>query len=344
MSSKYDLKKDYYEILGIKNSADIPTIRAAYRALSKKYHPDLNKNGSTTDMFKVLNEAYHVLSDEDLKKEYDTHRGTHSPTKSSSLGDHVWNDIWNSSVFVDRQESNSVNVETIPGEDLEISLDISLKESYTGVKKETTTLTGKMVDCIDCPINQDSMMCTHCMGAGSRLRITPGSGIKRDECKNCKGVGKINLRKNCKSCIGKGKINLSKSVTITIPSGIQSGDRLRIAGQGKPGHNDSPGDLFVTVTVKNETAFSRDNLDLRLSHKIPLKTAIVGGSIDITHIDGSIIKVDIPRFRSGANIIRIPGKGMTHPVQHRTGDLYLNLDVEFPDIDLESANSIAKFL
>lgn len=350
MSQDFDPRKDYYEELGLKKEASIDDIKSAYRKLARKWHPDTNQNNSEAQQkFVQINEAHRVLSNNELKRAYDSARspssvffgiggfGTGNRTTDININFDMFNDFFGGSVNATRNNPVGDTSQIVEGEDIELHIAISLEDAVRGCYKEIDIQSGKLTICTDCKgtgsqIGGARITCSQCGGSGSRISfaMNPAGGRKTKKCDNCKGEGSIPLNP-CKTCRASGKIYHSKKLNIYIPAGVSDGDKLRIAGQGTPGINSSPGDLFIIIQIQKHEIYHREGMDLFCVHRVPLVVALKGGKSVIHHIDGTDLTITIPSgIEAGSTSLRVKGKGLNHPMRHVSGDLYVSLEVELP--------------
>lgn len=350
--------KDYYKSLELSKEASIEDVKIAYRRLAKKFHPD-NKETGDDNRFRLITEAYSVLNDTHKKLEYDSIRGVsfgtfnggfHFNTSDFSadqdLGD-LYRDFFNRNyahVEKNAEYSNANTTESIEGEDLEIEVIINLKEAYNGLQKDVSIKSGGLMMCHVCsghgyPQGSASIMCSGCHGQGRKINLG-SSGKKVGLCQKCKGRKRIPTTW-CRSCGGKGHSFNTKNIKINIPAGISNDDKLRIAGQGTPGVNSKPGDLFVNIKLDPvHEHFRLAGSDLYTSCRIPIFTAFNGGQHTMKHIDGSDVSIDIPSgFTPGSDIV-VKGKGITHPMRKVSGDLHVTVEVYLPNIVSDRAKEL----
>lgn len=352
---KFDPHKDYYAVLGLTKEATSDTIRSEYRKKARENHPD---RGGSKETFQAITEAYEVLNDEETRKAYNETRSFSSGSFRTNFSDpfrvnfnDIFSDIFSKGVNANRQTSSGVNLEYEEGSDIDISIKVPLHEAFTGIKKEITVCSGQSHECSTCngsgaAWNSGFMTCIQCNGRKYTIRTTQGapSHVTRRRCAGCSGLGKVPLTV-CITCKGKRKLYSSRSITITIPPGVSNGDRLRIAGQGTPGINSSPGDLYVSIDIEPDSDFVRKDMDLHTQCRVPLMTALKGGSYKFTHLGGGILTVQIPKgIKPGETTLRIVGQGMKHPMRHVSGDLFLSFEVELPELSDDQISEVEKVI
>jgi molecular chaperone DnaJ len=347
MSQKLDPHRDLYADLGVTSKATSDEIKSAYRKLAFELHPD-KTNGDTGKQARFIeaSKAHSILSNEKLKEEYDTLRDliNRPPSRdrftpfdfgfhfSGDLGSVRMNPVYASRVTMDPTEQGPI----IEGEDIEIELSLDLEDAIRGCNKPITLKSGALVPCSDCKGSgadpkSERVMCNECVGTGKKILFNSQNHGKRTYvCTACKGIGSIPLTQ-CKRCSGKGKMPNEKELNVQVPAGVTDGDKLRIAGQGTPGINSAPGDLFVTIRVKEHPSYTKKGLDLYTICRVPLLQALKGGSLEFEHIDGKVLKLRIPGpITPGKSRTTLKGKGITHPSRKVSGDLHLQFEVAFP--------------
>ena len=295
-------KRDYYEVLGIERSADEGAIKRAYRSLAKKYHPDVNPGDKEAEQkFKEVNEAYAVLSDSEKKAKYD--QFGHAAFEAgggggyggfSGFGDMDFDisDIF-SSFFGGGMGGGSSRRGPVRGEDITVRLTLSFEEAVFGVKKEISY--QRIQKCAECSGSgaakgTSPKTCPTCGGSG-RIRVQQRTplGIMQTQkaCDACRGTGKI-VEKPCESCRGNGYVRVTKKLDVSIPAGIDDGQRVVLSGQGSEGREGGPaGDLYIYVNVRPHAVFERDGYDIYCEVPISFTEAALGAEIDIPTLEGT---------------------------------------------------------
>lgn len=355
-------KRDYYEVLGVSKGASIDDIKKAYRKLALKYHPDRNQgNDEAEKMFKEATEAYEVLRDEQKRKLYDQfgHAGV-SGAGAQGFGQAAYSDfsdIFSGSSFEDifenlfsgsgfgfggsRQRSSARR-----GADLRYNLEISLEDVFHG--KEITIQIPRDEHCSDCngTGSADGKLetCTVCHGAG-QVRRASGFFSITSTCSSCGGSGQI-IRNKCHTCHGSGLVSKKRTLSIRIPPGVESGTRLKVAGEGEAGLRQGPsGDLYVVVQVKKHPDYEREGVDLQSQIQVPVTMAILGGEISLTTLDRSKVKLKIPVGTQPGTLFRIRGKGLPYMGGvNRFGDLIVGADIAIPKSISSKAKQLVKEL
>lgn len=340
------MEKDYYELLGLQKGATDVEIKKAYRTLAMKYHPDRNPGNAEAELkFKEVTEAYEVLKDSQKRAAYDRygHAAFAQGAGAGGFGGFnfdfgggsgagfgsIFEDIFSEFMGGARRSRQQ---EGVRGADIRYDLEITLEEAYKGLTKEIEIQTA--VKCEDChgtgaAEGSKAETCDTCHGTG-RVRRQAGFFIEERTCPTCNGTGKV-IKNPCKKCGGTGKVSQKKVLEVTIPAGIDSGNRMRLAGQGEAGMNGGPnGDLYIFVHIKPHPIFKRDAANLYCTVPLSMTTAALGGEIDIPCIDGSSEKVKINEGTQSGTEVRLRKKGMTMLQSKSVGDLFVRFTVETP--------------
>lgn len=332
------MSADFYTVLGVARSADDTELKAAFRRAAKQHHPDRNQGDPVAEQrFKEVNEAYEVLSDPQKRAAYD--RFGHAAFKNGGgggggfaggFGAASFSDLFED-VFSDLMGARSGRGRG-RGADQKYVLDITLSEAFAG-KKATITVPGA-VGCETCQSTgarpgSGPVTCTTCRGAG-RVRVTQGFFSMERGCPECGGEGRV-IGDPCTDCGGQGSIRKDRQLIVDVPSGIENGTRIRLAGEGEAGLRGGPeGDLYIFVQVQPHDLFERDGADLYCSLPIPLTTAALGGAFEAPTIEGGRVRIDVPEGAQTGKRFRVKGKGMTRLNQRGRGDLLVEIVVETP--------------
>jgi len=324
-------KRDYYEVLGVNRNATEAELKKAYRRLAMKYHPDRNPdNSESEEKFKEAKEAHDVLSDEQKRAAYDQfgHAGVENSIGGGGGG---VGDIFDS-VFGDIFGGGTRGRERVyRGSDLRYDLEMNLEEAVSG-----STIKIKVPKRVQCePCNgsgakkgSSPISCPTCNGMG-QVRMQQGFFSVQQTCPQCRGNGKI-INDPCPSCRGQGLVQDSKTISVKVPPGVDTGDRIRLSGEGEAGENNGPsGDLYVHVIVKDHPIFTRDGTDLYCDAPISFTTATLGGELEVPTLDGRV-KLKIPAGTQSGKLFRLRGKGVRSVRVSSKGDLMCRAVVETP--------------
>lgn len=331
-------KSDYYALLGVAKTASEAELKAAFRKLAMKHHPDRNPGDKTAEAtFKELNEAYQVLSDPQKRAAYD--RFGHAAFENGGGGPGFGNDFASSMAdifedlfgdFTGRQRQQAGGRER--GSDLRYNLEITLEEAYAG--KTATLKVPTSLACDACsgtgakPGSQPRR-CTTCAGQG-RVRATQGFFSVERTCPSCQGRGET-IDDPCRSCNGAGRITRERTLSVNIPAGVEDGTRIRLAGEGEAGLRGGPsGDLYIFLSLKPHPFLQRDGADLFCRVPVSLVTAALGGEVSVPVLDGEDCSVKVPEGTQTGKQIRIKGRGMPVLRARDHGDLYIQVIVETP--------------
>lgn len=343
--------KDYYQILEISKNATQEEIKKAYRKLAIKYHPDKNPGDkSAEEKFKEISKAYEVLSDPNKRAQYDQF-GHEAFTRSgagragggfSSYDFHDPFDIFREvfgangggSFFDDlfgnprsRRSSNAPR----DGADLRFDLEIDFEDAVFGTEKKIRI--PKMETCPDCngtgcAKGSGRKTCPYCGGRG-QTSITQGFFSIRQTCPHCEGTGQV-IDNPCKTCNGSGLVSTEKTLKIHIPPGVDTGSKLRVAGEGEGGiKGGKPGDLYVIIHVRPHEIFKRDGQDVICELPIDFTTATLGGVVEVPTVTGKA-KLKIPEATQNGAVLRIKGKGMPSLKGGQRGDQFVKIFIEVP--------------
>jgi molecular chaperone DnaJ len=331
-------KRDYYEVLGVSRTAGEGELKASYRKLAMKYHPDRNPGDkSAEEHFKEAAEAYAVLADPEKRSRYDrfghagvTAGGGFDPSVFSEFGDFA--DILGSMFgFGDLFGGARRPGGPQRGADLRYDLEITFDESARGA--ETTIQIPRHEACDACKGSgaapgSSPVTCPQCRGQG-QVRFQQGFFTVARTCPQCQGVGKI-IAKPCQTCRGAGLIARERKLAVRIPAGIANGQQLRLQGEGEAGRNGGPsGHLFVVVHVQEHEYFRRDGLNLFCEIPVNFTTLALGGEIVVPTLDGSeTIKVN--EGTQTGTTLRLRGKGMPEVGGRTRGDIFATVQVQTP--------------
>jgi molecular chaperone DnaJ len=331
-------KRDYYEVLGVARNAGEPEIKKAYRRLAMKYHPDRNPGDSVAEeKFKEAKEAYEVLTDDQKRALYDQHghdgvEAMRQGGGAGGFGGADFGDIFGE-VFGDifgggrRGGRNQV----FRGADLRYELELELPQAVFGHTSEIEI--PRLMECETChgsgaAKGSAPVTCDTCGGSG-QMRIQQGFFQLQQPCSRCRGTGRI-ISNPCDTCLGQGRVRRTRKLSVKVPAGVSTGDRIRLGGEGEAGRNGGPaGDLYVEINVRPHPIFEREGDDLSCEVPLSFATAVLGGAVNVPTLEGEV-SLKIPAETQSGRVFRLRGKGVK-PVRGGTqGDLYCRVMVETP--------------
>jgi len=334
-------KKDYYEVLGVSKNASEAELKKAYRRAAQKYHPDRNPGDATAEEnFKESKEAYEVLSNPQKRAAYDQfgHAGV-DPSMGGGAGAGAgfggggasFSDIFGD-VFGDIFGGGRGGGQRVyRGADLRYNLELSLEDAVRGttVKIRVPTFTTcKTCDGSGARKGTRPSTCTTCGGHG-QVRMQQGFFSVQQTCPRCNGTGTI-ISDPCDDCHGQGRVKEQKTLSVKVPAGVDTGDRIRLANEGEAGENGGPpGDLYVQIQVKDHPIFKRDDANLYSEVPIGFVTAALGGELEVPTLDGRVVLKVPPETQTG-KLFRIRGKGVQPVRGGPVGDLLCRVVVETP--------------
>lgn len=330
-------KRDLYEVLGVNKNASAADIKKAYRRLAMKHHPDRNTGDDAAKaekQFKEVKAAYEILSDEQKRAAYDQfgHAGVdgnagmgggHGGAGFSDIFGDAFGDIFGGG----RGGGQRVN----RGADLRYNLELSLEDAVKGTEIKIRVPT--LVNCKTCggsgaKKGSSPKTCGTCHGAG-QVRMQQGFFSVQQTCPTCHGKGNV-IDNPCTACKGQGRVQEHKTLSVKVPAGVDTGDRIRLAGEGEAGEHGGPaGDLYVQMHVKKHAIFERDDADLYCEVPIPFTTAALGGELEVPTLSGKL-KLKIPAGTQTHKIFRMRGKGVKPVRGGGVGDLMCRVVVETP--------------
>ena len=340
-------KRDYYEVLGVSKSATKDEIKSAFRKLAKKYHPDISKEENAEEKFKEVQEAYSVLSDDNKRRQYDQfgHAGVNGNGAgsgfggfngagfgfdASDLGD-IFDDLFGAG-FGFGGSSSRRSSRTRRGSDILMQVDLTFEEAVFGCEKDFDLDVVAECDKCDGKGGFHEETCSRCHGSGnitSEQRTILGSFMTKTTCPDCGGKGKT-YREVCSKCHGKGSVKARKTITVSVPSGIDNGERLRVPGKGNSGENGgASGDLYLEFHIKEHKYFKRDGLDIYLEVPINMAEAVLGCKKEIPTIYGNV-KLTISSGIDSGDKQRLKGKGIKDSTSRKVGDMYVIFKVVTP--------------
>ena len=326
----------YYEILSVARDADAAQIKSAYRKMARTYHPDQNQGDPDAEAkFKEVGEAYSILSDPEKRAAYD--KFGHAAFEQGRGGGpgagvdpaDIFGDIF-SEFFGGARGGRRQG--PARGADLRYDLDISLEDAFNGREMEINLPGKELCDRCDGSMAEPGSSpetCGTCQGRG-RVRVQQGFFTMERGCPKCSGRGTV-IKDPCRQCAGQGTVQKDRTLSINIPAGIESGQRIRLTGEGDPGPQGGvAGDLYIFVEVEEHPLFERDGPNLYCRTPVPMVKAALGGDIEIPTIDGNRSRITIPEGAQTGRRMRLRGKGMPTLRGGAHGDLYVELFVETP--------------
>ncbi len=331
------IKRDYYEILGIDRNATDEEIKRVFRKLAFKYHPDHNHDDRAGEKFKEVNEAYEVLSDRDKRAAYD--RFGHGGAEGlfgrgfegfdfGGFGD-IFDAFFGGAATATRQAPQR-------GADLRYSITITFEEAALGCEKEVTisrTENCSLCQGVGCKPGSQPIRCPNCNGTGQVRRVHQslfGRFAHTATCEQCHGEGRI-ITEPCPRCRGTGKEKHKRDILIKIPAGVDNGSQIRLSGEGEAGtRGGSPGNLYITLSVKEHEFFTRYNDDILYELSINFAQAALGTEVEVPTLGGKT-KFKVPAGSQTGQIFRLKGQGIAHLPRGGHGDQLVMLFVVTPD-------------
>ena len=341
-------KRDFYEVLGVSKGASADEIKKAYRGKVKELHPDRNKDNPDAEAkMKEANEAYDVLKDAEKKAAYDRFGhaafeggmgggrpgggGQYGGGDFASAFSDVFDDLFGD-IMGGRRGGGGAGRRAVRGSDLRYNLRVTLEEAYAGLQKSIQVPTA--VQCDTCSGTgaeggAEPTTCPTCDGMG-KVRAQQGFFTVERSCPTCSGMGQI-IKNPCKSCGGAGRVEKNRSLSVNIPAGVETGTRIRLAGEGEAGLRGGPaGDLYIFIEVAKHALFERDGTTLYCRVPVSMTAAALGGDIEVPTIDGGRSRVKVPAGSQSGRQMRLRSKGMPALRGGPAGDMLIELAVETP--------------
>ncbi|MBM4198575.1 MAG: molecular chaperone DnaJ [Gammaproteobacteria bacterium] len=332
-------KRDYYKVLDVAKSATEADIKKAYRRLAMKYHPDRNPGDKEAEeQFKEAKEAYEVLADEQKRAIYDQHghEGIDAARQggggAGGFGGADFGDIFGE-VFGDIFGGNrrGGRSQVFRGADLRYELELELPQAVFGHTTEVEI--PRLMECETCSGSgaakgHSPVTCDQCQGSG-QMRISQGFFQLQQPCNRCRGTGRI-IRNPCDTCLGQGRIRRTRKLSVKVPAGVSTGDRIRLGGEGEAGRNGGPaGDLYIEMNVKPHPIFEREGDDLSCEVPVSFATAVLGGAVKVPTLEGDV-SLKIPAETQSGRVFRLRDKGVKPVRGGDRGDLFCRVVVETP--------------
>jgi molecular chaperone DnaJ len=327
-------KRDYYEVLGVQRGVGDTELKAAFRKLAMKYHPDRNPGDKECEhRFKEVNEAYEVLKDPEKRAAYD--RFGHAAFEGGAgVGfgadfASTFADIFDDFFGMGGRRSRSGRER---GADLRYNMEITLEEAYHGKTAQVRIPTS--VTCETCSgsgakAGTKPKPCPTCNGYG-KLRHAQGFFTLERTCPACHGRGQV-IDDPCASCVGSGRVTRERTLSVNIPAGVEDGTRIRLAGEGEAGVRGGPsGDLYIFLAISAHALFQRDGADIHYRVPISMSMAALGGDFEVPTLDGTKTRVKVPEGTQSGRRFRLQGKGMPVMRAKQSGDMYVQVVVETP--------------
>jgi molecular chaperone DnaJ len=331
-------KRCYYETLEVERNADDGKLKAAFRKLAMKWHPDKNPGDASSEVrFKEINEAYEVLKDGEKRAAYDRYghaafeqgMGGGGPGFGAGFAS-SFSDIFEDLFGMAGQRGRGGGRER--GADLRYNMEITLEEAYLG--KTAQIEIPVSVTCEPCSgtgakAGTKPKTCSHCGGAG-RVRQAQGFFTLERTCPGCQGRGQV-IDNPCPGCQGSGRVTRERTLSVNIPPGVEDGTRIRLGSEGEAGVRGGPaGDLYIFLSLGSHPFFQREAADLHCRVPISMVTAALGGEFEVPTIDGNNSRVKVPEGTQSGRRFRLQGKGMPVLRSKQTGDMYVQVLVETP--------------
>lgn len=337
-------KRDYYEVLGVEREASADEIRKAYRGLARRYHPDVNKSPDAEGVFKEINEAYEVLSDQDKRSAYDRfgHAGVPGTGAGDFSGFNDLSDVFES--FFGGFAGGRAQKGPRQGEDLRADLTLTFEEAIFGIEKELEI--ERLERCPTCngsgaASGSKPTRCPECGGSGQVRRVRSsifGSFVNVSTCPQCHGEGEI-ISNPCHECHGQQRVRTKRRISVAVPPGVDDGTRIRLAGEGNAGINAGPsGHLYVFLSVKPHQYFKRQDNDIYLNIHINVAQAALGDKIKVPTLEGEA-ELAIPAGTQTGQSFTIRDQGVPYLRRNSRGNQVVTVFVATPtNLTVEQKN------
>jgi molecular chaperone DnaJ len=344
-------KRDYYKVLEVARNASEADIKKAYRRLAMKYHPDRNPDDKEAEeRFKEAKEAYEVLTDAQKRAIYDQHghdgidaarQGGGGGGGGADFGD-IFGEVFGDIFGGGRRGGRS---QVFRGADLRYELELELPQAVFGYTTEIEI--PRLMECETChgsgaAKGHSPVTCDQCQGSG-QMRISQGFFQLQQPCSRCRGTGRI-VKNPCDTCLGQGRIRRTRKLSVKVPAGVSTGDRIRLGGEGEAGRNGGPpGDLYIEMNVKPHPIFEREGDDLSCEVPVSFATAVLGGAVNVPTLEGEV-SLKIPAETQSGRVFRLRDKGVKPVRGGERGDLFCRVVVETPvNLSAEQRELLKKF-
>ena len=344
-------KRDYYKVLEVARNASEADIKKAYRRLAMKYHPDRNPDDKEAEeRFKEAKEAYEVLTDAQKRAIYDQHghdgidaarQGGGGGGGGADFGD-IFGEVFGDIFGGGRRGGRS---QVFRGADLRYELELELPQAVFGYTTEIEI--PRLMECETCngsgaAKGHSPVTCEQCQGSG-QMRISQGFFQLQQPCNRCRGTGRI-VKNPCDTCLGQGRIRRTRKLSVKVPAGVSTGDRIRLGGEGEAGRNGGPpGDLYIEMNVKPHPIFEREGDDLSCEVPVSFATAVLGGAVNVPTLEGEV-SLKIPAETQSGRVFRLRDKGVKPVRGGERGDLFCRVVVETPvNLSAEQRELLKKF-
>jgi molecular chaperone DnaJ len=331
-------KRDYYKVLDVPKTATEAEVKKAYRRLAMKHHPDRNPNDrEAEERFKEAKEASEVLTDSHKRALYDQHghAGVEAASRGGGRGfgagdafSDIFGDVFGD-IFGGARRGGRAQV--FRGADLRYELQLELDQAVFGRQVEIDV--AKLAECETChgsgaAKGSTPVTCDACGGAG-QVRVSQGFFQLQQTCPRCRGSGTV-IRNPCDTCLGQGRVRRARKLSVKVPAGVDTGDRVRLSGEGEAGRNGGPpGDLYVEVHVREHAIFEREGEHLSCEVPVSFATAALGGAVDVPTLEGDV-SLKIPAETQSGRVFRLRDKGVKPVRGGARGDLFCRVVVETP--------------
>jgi molecular chaperone DnaJ len=333
-------KRDYYKVLDVPRNAAEADIKKAYRRLAMKFHPDRNPDDPDAEAkFKEAKEACEVLTDAQKRAAYDQHghEGVEALSRGGGRGgggagdafSDIFGDVFGD-IFGARRGAGGGR-QVFRGADLRYELELDLDQAVFGYSADIEV--PKLSECETChgsgaAKGSSPVKCETCDGHG-QVRISQGFFQLQQTCPKCRGAGSI-VRNPCDTCLGQGRVRKTSTLNVKVPAGVDTGDRIRLGGEGEAGRNGGPpGDLYVEIHVREHAIFERDGAHLSCEVPVSFATATLGGAVEVPTLDGEVT-IKVPAETQSGRVFRLRDKGVKPVRGGARGDLFCRVVVETP--------------